>query len=69
MRYDAQVNVTIEVPDKEAFIAEWCEDDEELEIEDAIAQAIEFEQPTFELGLTGASGFMVAADKVSYLDG
>lgn len=67
-RYDANVNVTIEIPDEEAFLEENRGDDEPIAIEEAIAQAIESDQPTFELSLGTASGFMVAAENVSLLD-
>lgn len=70
-RYDANVNITIEVPDEDAVIDEVAngDDDERLDIETALMDLIESEQPTFEIGLSGASAFIVAAEKVTYLDG
>lgn len=70
-RYDANVNITITVPDEELVIDEVSngDDDEQKDIEEALAELIESEQPTFEIGLTGASAFVVAAEKVTYLDG
>ena len=71
-RYDAQINVTIEVPDEQALLDEYREEDEtedDIGPEQALERAIEQEQPTFEIGLSGASGFMVAVEKVTYLDG
>lgn len=69
-RYDANVNITIEVPSEDALLAEYGdEDDETFTVEQALEAAIEQEQPTFEIGLTGASAFILAAEKVTYLDG
>lgn len=70
-RFDARVNVTIEVPDEEAMIEEYRDDpdDEDFGVEDALEVALEREQPTFEIGQTGASAFIVAAERVTYLDG
>lgn len=69
-RYDAQINVTIEVEDEEMLIDEaWDVDDEKPTVEDAISEFIEHDQPTFELAFGAAKGFMVAAERVTYLDG
>lgn len=68
-RYDAQINVTIEVEDQEQLLEEASPDGETMTVEDALTELIETDQPTFELAFGAAKGFMVAAERVTYLDG
>lgn len=70
-RYDANVNITIMVPDEQAVLDEVHDpdDEENVDVEDALMELLESEQPTFEIGLSGANAFIVAAERVTYLDG
>lgn len=72
-RYDANVNITIEVPDEDMLFQEAGafddNDEDDMTVEQALSNLLESEQPTFEIGLSGASAFIVAAERVTYLDG
>lgn len=76
-RYDVVVNTTLEIDDDvaETILSEYrdsmdIDEGDDVSIEDALEWAIEQDPPqNLELGLHGGTWFVVAAERVTYLDG